>query len=296
MSLRDFAVMVLISAIWAVNVVVAKVVVSGMDVPPLFFGALRSGAIALAVLPWLLPMPRPAWRTIAVGLLMGGGGFGLMFVGLRTASPSAASIVTQLGIPMTTLLSVLMLGERIRWRRGLGIALAFFGVMVVMWSPDGIDVSTGLLFIAAGAFAGALGTILMKQMEGMSPLSYQAWVGFSSVILLSLSSAAAETGQVGAALEAGWFFGALVLYSALVVSVFAHSVYYALIQRYEANLVAPLTLMSPLMAIGLGIWLTQDYFDLRMAIGSGIALLGVLIIAIRPNFTLPKALLFRNRV
>jgi drug/metabolite transporter (DMT)-like permease len=80
------------------------------------------------------------------------------------------------------------------------------------------------------------------------------------------------------------------------VSVFAHSVYYALIQRYEANLVAPLTLMSPLMAIGLGLWLTQDYFDLRMAVGSAIALLGVLIIAIRPNFSLPKALLFRNRV
>ena len=99
MSLRDFALMVLICAIWAVNVVVAKVVVSGMDVPPLFFGALRSGAIALAVLPWLLPMPRPAWRTVAVGLLMGGGGFGLMFVGLRTASPSAASIVSQLASP-----------------------------------------------------------------------------------------------------------------------------------------------------------------------------------------------------
>lgn len=296
MSLRDFAVMVLICAIWALNVVVAKVVVSGMGVPPLFFGALRSGAIALAVLPWLLPVPRPVWRVVAVGILMGGGGFGLMFVGLRTASPSAASIVSQLGVPMATLLSIVMLGERVRWRRGLGIALAFLGVMVVMWNPDGIDVSAGLLFIAAGAFSGALGTILMKQMEGISPLSYQAWVGFTSVILLSMASAGAESGQLGAAASAGWPFVGLVLFSALVVSVFAHSVYYALIQRYEANLVAPLTLMSPLMAIGLGIWLTNDYFDMRMAVGSGIALLGVLIIAVRPNLTVPKTLLFRNRV
>ncbi len=296
MSLRDFALMVLICAIWALNVIVAKVAVSGMGVPPLFFGALRSGAIALAVLPWLLPVPRPAWRAVAVGALMGGGSFGLMFVGLRTASPSAAAIVSQLGVPMATLLSIIMLGERVRWRRALGIALAFLGVMVVMWTPDGFEVSVGLLFIAAGAFSGALGTILMKQMEGISPLSYQAWVGFTSVILLGFASGGAESGQFGAAARAGWPLIGLVLFSALVVSVFAHSVYYALIQRYEANLVAPLTLMSPLMAIGLGIWLTDDYFDLRMAVGSGIALLGVLIIAVRPNLTVPKTILFRNRV
>ena len=296
MSFRDFAVMMLVCAIWALNVVVAKVVVSGMDVPPLFFGALRSAVVALAVLPWLLPMPRPYWRILAVGLLMGVGSFGLMFIGLRTASPSAAAIVSQLGVPMATLLSVVMLGERIRWRRGLGIALAFFGVVLVMWDPNGFDVSTGLLFLAGSAFAGALGTILMKQMEGISPLSYQAWVGFTSMILLGFSSAGFEGGQVEAAVAAGWPFLGMVLFSALLVSVFAHSVYYALIQRYEANLVAPLTLVSPLMAIGLGIWLTDDYFDRRMALGSVVALLGVLIIAVRPTFTLPKSILFRNRV
>ena len=54
---------------------------------------------------------------------MGGGSFALLFVGLKTATPSAAAVVSQLGVPMVTLLSVMVLGERIRWRRGLGIAL-----------------------------------------------------------------------------------------------------------------------------------------------------------------------------
>ena len=73
----------------------------------------------------------------------------------------------------------------------------------------------------------------------------------------------------------------ILLFSALVVSVFAHTIYYGLIQRYDANLIAPLTLMSPLMAIGLGVWLTGDHFDTRKAIGTAVALAGVLIIAIR---------------
>ena len=295
MPFRDFALLVLICVCWGLNMVVSKWVVGPMEVPPLFYGALRSGAIALAVAPWLLPMPKPWWRILLVGVLMGAGGFALMFVGLQTASPSAAAVVTQLGVPMTTLLSVLLLGERIRWRRGLGIALAVAGVLLVMWDPRGLDISVGLLFVAAGAFSGALGTVLMKQLEGVRPLRYQAWVGFSSVVLLAGLSAGLETDQLPATFAAGWPLVAMVLYSALIVSVFAHTAYYGLIQRYEANLIAPLTLMSPLMAIGFGIWLTNDHFDARMALGTVIALAGVFIIAVRPSFSLPKALLFRNR-
>jgi O-acetylserine/cysteine efflux transporter len=296
MSLRDFALFVLICAVWGLNMVVSNVVVAVLGVPPLFYAAVRSAAIALAVCPWLLPMPRPRWRIVVVGILMGGGGFALLFVGLQTASPSAAAIVGQLGVPMVTVLSIVMLGETIRWRRGLGIALTVSGVMVVMWDPNGFEISTGLVFVAASAFTGALGSIMMKQMEGIRPLRFQAWVGFASAILLGVLSAVAETGQQDAAIRAGWPFVGLVLYSALLVSVFAHTAYYGLIQRYEANLVAPLTLMSPLFTIAFGVVLTNDPFDGRMALGTVLALLGVLIIAVRPNLAMPRALLVRNRI
>jgi drug/metabolite transporter (DMT)-like permease len=296
MSLRDFALFVLVCTLWGFNMVAAKIVVGELDVPPLFFATLRSAIIAVAVLPWLLPMPKPRLRTMAVGVLMGGGGFALLFVGLKTASPSAAAVVTQLGVPMVTVLSILMLGERVRWRRGLGIALAVGGVALVMWVPDGFELSGGLFFAAAGTFCGALGAVMMKQMEGIRPLRFQAWVGFSSVLLLAPLTAAFETGQWRAVWSAGWLFLLIVLYSALLVSVFAHTIYYGLIQRYDANLVAPLTLMSPLISIGLGIWLTNDHFDIRMGIGTVLALTGVLIVAVRPNATLGKRIFLRNRV
>jgi drug/metabolite transporter (DMT)-like permease len=296
MSLRDFFLFVLICVIWALNAIVAKVVVSDMQVPPLFFGALRSAAIALAVCPWLLPMPRPRWRILVVGILMGGGGFALYFVGLKTATPSSAAIVSQLGVPMATLLSVVVLGERIRWRRGIGIALTLAGVLFVMFNPAEFNLSSGLLFVAASACGGAIGTIMMKQMEGIRPLRFQAWVGFSSTVVLFAVSPAIETNQFSSALHAGWPLLFATLYSGLVVSVFAHTQYYGLIQRYEANLVAPLTLMGPLFTIGFGIWLTGDDFDLRMGIGTALALAGVFIIAVRPNAALGRKLLFRNRI
>ena len=71
------------------------------------------------------------------------------------------------------------------------------------------------------------------------------------------------------------------LFSALIVSVIAHTAYYALIARYEANLLAPLTLITPLATIALGVMITGDQLDGRMIAGSAIALLGVLIVAVR---------------
>lgn len=295
MSLRDFGALVLVCMVWASNNIISKYVVSGLHVPPMFYAAVRFAVVALAVSPWLFPMPRPRWRLIAVALLMGGGNFALLFIGFKTATPSAAAVVGQLGVPMTTLLSMAMLGERIQWRRGLGIALTFLGAVTVMFDPRGFAVSPGLLFVVASAFASSLGAVMMKQMDGVKPLQFQAWVGFASLWPLLALSAWLEPGQVAAARDAGWVFVAAVLYSGLIVSVTAHTVYYALIQRYEANLISPLTLMTPLGTIGLGVAITHDPFGPRMALGTVVALAGVLIIALRRNQVAPLLLALRLR-
>ena len=153
MTLRDFAILVAVCLVWSVNNVVSKVVVGMWHVPPLFYAGLRFALVLLVTLPWLRPMPRPAWRVLLIGLLMGGGSFALLFIGLQSVSPSAAAIIAQTGVPFTTLLSILMLGERIRWRRALGITLSLAGTVLVVWKP-GFAISAGMLYVLAAAFAG----------------------------------------------------------------------------------------------------------------------------------------------
>lgn len=280
MRLRDFLLLVAVCLTWGFSNVLSKIVVGDWHVPPLFFAAVRFAVVLAVTARWLLPMPRPAWRILAIGALMGGGNFALLFIGLQTASPSMAAVVIQAGVPITTLLSVVMLGERIRWRRGLGIALTLAGVLLVVWRP-GLVISRGLLFVLAAAGAGSLGAILMKQSARIAPLRFQAWVGLCGVVPLGLASAVFEHGQWGRAVAVGWPFVGALLFSALVVSVCAHTAYYWLIARYEANLLAPLTLMTPLSTIALGVTITGDRLDARMMLGSALALLGVLVIAIR---------------
>ena len=280
MSLRDFLLLVGICLIWATNNVVSKVVVSDWQVPPLLYAAVRFVLVAALTLPWLRPIPRPAWRIVTVGLLMGGGSFALLFMALQTVSPSAAAVVSQAGVPITTLLSILILGERIHWRRGLGITLTLIGVLVVVWEP-GFAISAGLLLVLAAAASGSLGAVLMKQMGDIAPLRFQAWVGMSSALLLAPLTLMLETPDWGQLAAVKWQFMAAVVFSALVVSVGAHTLYYVLIARYEANLIAPLTLITPLATIGLGVVITNDQLDTQMIVGSAIALTGVLIVALR---------------
>lgn len=279
-NLRDFLILIGVCLIWAANNVISKIVVAEWDIPPLLYAAMRFGIVLLATLPWLLPMPRPAWRILAVGLLMGGGTFAILFIGLQTVTPSEAAIVSQAGVPITTLLSIIMLGERIAWRRALGITLTLIGVLLVVWEP-GFAVSSGMLLILASAFFGSLGAVLMKQMDEIAPLRFQAWVGLTGFVALTPLTFILEQPEWSVIEAAGWPFLAALLFSALVVSVIAHTAYYVLIQRYEANLLSPLTLITPLATIGLGVAITGDQLDAQMIAGSAIALSGVLIVAVR---------------
>lgn len=280
MSLRDFTILIAICLAWALNNIVSKVVVSTWHVPPLMYGALRFAVVMLATLPWLLPMPRPSWRILLVGLLMGGGTFALLFIGFKTVTPSEAAVVSQAGVPITTLLSIVMLGERVQWRRALGIALTLAGVLVVVWEP-GFAISSGMLFVLAAALCGSLGAVMMKQMDEIAPLRLQAWVGITGFAVLSVFTVMLDRSEWHLAVAAGWPMVGAVLYSALVVSVLGHTAYYVLIHRYEANLLAPLTLITPLATIALGIAITGDQLNTKMIIGTAIALFGVLIVAVR---------------
>jgi O-acetylserine/cysteine efflux transporter len=295
MALRDFALLMAMCLIWAVNNIISKYVVSILEVPPLFYAAARFLIVALCLFPFLRPAPRPIWKLVLTAFLMGAGSFGLMFVGLKDATPSAAAVVLQLGMPATLILSMLFLGERVRWRRGLGIALTFAGVLTVMWNPHGLTLSGGLMLIAASTLMSAAGTVMTKQIEGIRPIAFQAWVGVSSLVPMTALSLWLEPRALDVAVAAGWTFWAALAFSALIVSLVAHTLYVTMLQRYEANLISALILVTPLATIGLGVAVLHDPFGPRLLIGSALALAGVLIIVLRGSRVMSLLLAMRNR-
>ncbi|MDZ4308420.1 DMT family transporter [Allopontixanthobacter sp.] len=295
MSARSFFLLTFVCILWALNVVVSRLVVDGLGVPPLWFAALRSLVVVLVLARYLRPVPS-RWPWVAlITFMISGGSFGLLFVGLRDATPSAAAVVSLSGAPLTVVFAILILKEKVRWRRGIGIALSFLGVAVAIASPSGWSSSVGLIFVGASAIVGALGSVWLKTIE-LPPLRLQAWAGLVSAIVLLPLSALTESGQAASVAAGGWRFAAGLAFSALVVSVFAHTVYFRLLRDHDANLIAPLTLMTPIFTIVAGAAITGDEVGLQLLVGALIAVSGVMVILVRPSRELFKPLLVRTRI
>ncbi len=295
MPFRDFALLVLLCIIWAANVIVSRIVVTDLAVPPLWYAMLRSVVVALALAPWLKWPGRNWWRVALVTTAVSGGGFALLFVGLQDATASSSAIVQLSGAPLTVIFAMLILKEQVRWRRGIGIALALGGVVLAVASPTGWENSAGLLFVFAGALVGALASVYLKTIEMPAP-RLMAWAGFFSTLLLLPLSLLLERDQITSMIAAPLEVAIALAFSGLVVSVFAHTLYFRILQANEAGVVAPITLLTPVFTILMGATLTGEAVGPVMLAGAVLAVAGVLVIAVRPSRTFFKGLLVRPRL
>jgi O-acetylserine/cysteine efflux transporter len=222
-------------------------------------------------------------RLMLAAALSGGLQFALLFIGL-SLSPGVASvaIATQLGVPFTTLMSVLFLGEVIRWRRWLGIGLAFAGVAVIGFQPALLEHRWGLAFVIASALIGSLGLVAVKSLgEALSPLELQAWFAWSGVPLLLLMTFFLENGHAAAIRSADWMDWGALLYTALIASLLGHTGFYWLVSRYPVTSISPITLLSPVFGVTFGAWLLDEPLTERILLGGALTLTGVFLIAMR---------------
>ena len=295
MNFRSFLLLVLVCILWALNMVVSHFAVGPLHIPPIWFTVLRSGLVSAIMLPWLFPFPEKPLKVALVTFAVSGGSFALQFIGLKHAAVSAASVVGLSSAPLTALFAVIFLGEVIHWRRAAGIFLAFAGVVVAIASPEDMNASVGLLFIFASAIVSALGAVFLKRLE-LNALRLQAWAGVSSACCLLPLSLVLEHGQIAATGVGGWPLIASVAFSAIGVSIVAHTLYFRLLQTHDANLVGPLTLMTPVFAVIAGVAINGDHVGPPLFIGGAIALIGVIVILVRPSTNLFKPFVVRTRI
>jgi drug/metabolite transporter (DMT)-like permease len=146
----------------------------------------------LAVLPFVLPKKgHHAFRTIHHygHFIRGAVGVGAMVAGFyaTTRLPLTDSTAISFTAPLFMILTaIFLLGEKVRWRRGLATIVGFIGVLVMV-RPD-----SGTLDIAAvvglfGAFLVALSTTLIKRLSATEEaLTILVYFGLFSSILTAI--------------------------------------------------------------------------------------------------------------
>lgn len=289
MKPADFGLLFVVCLVWALNLVITRWTVTVADVPPIFFAGVRLGLVGLVLAPFLFPAPRQIGLMFLIGMGMGAVQFGLLFLGLANASASAAAVIGQLGVPITTIFSMMFLGEQIGWRRGLGIVMSFVGVMIIAIDPEKFTLTLGMILLVLAAVSSSGASVLMKRIEPMSAMKLQAWVGTFSVVPLMVMSFVMETGQVEAVMSGDPLVYLSTAFAVLAVSIFGHGTFYRMIKKYDVTLISPLTLMTPIWGVVLGITMLGEPLTAKLIIGAVVALAGVGVIMMRPNRRFPEA-------
>lgn len=274
---RRHAVLALVVAVcWAVNFVVIDIGLESF--PPLLFAALRFGLTALPAI-FFVPRPDIRWRAVvAVGLFIGVGQFGVLFVAMNTGLPAGlASVIAPLQPVFTIPLAVIALGERPSLRQVIGVSFAIAGLGAI---AAGRAHDVPLLAVALGVASAAswgCGNVVTRAAKPKRPFSLLVW---SSVVaplpLLGLSLVFEGTGRWQTAMSSVGASGIAALAYVVVVSTFfGYGVWYWLISRYPASTVAPFTLLVPVVGI-LTAWLVRgEHPTWGELLGSLVVLVGL---------------------
>jgi len=277
---RDLLLLIGMNLIWGLNLISSKIGVG--QFPPIFFTALRFGSLALFLVPMLRIHRGQMTNLFAAAMLTGPAAFALLFAGIfLTEDAATVAVATQMSVPFSTLMSVLFLGETIRWRRIMGIVLAFAGIVIISFDPRVFAYWEGLALVVCSSFVSSLGLIFLKRLKGISPLELQSWIALAGGAILLALSLALEAGQMTAVRNATWEGWGALIFTTVMSSLIAHTAWYYLVSRYPVTSLSPLTLLSPLFGIFFGVTLLHDQLTARMLVGGAVTLVGVLIVVLR---------------
>lgn len=262
MTTRDKVLGVSVAVLWGLNFLAIR---AGLNqFPPFFLAALRFLVIAVPV---VLFVPRP--RVPLKWLLLYGFGFGflqfaLLFTAMSIGMPTGlASLVLQASAPFTVILGALLLGERVGPRQWFGIGIAIGGMVLIGWDRAVGASLLPVVLTLLGAFGWALGNLGNRLAQAPNPMQLMLWMCVVPPLPMLALSAVVEgpaTGwnALGHAVSTAQFSGLIGLaYIVVVATLVGSGLWTALISRYPAGVVAPFSLLVPVVGIGAS-WLVLD--------------------------------------
>ncbi|EJL86757.1 putative membrane protein [Herbaspirillum sp. CF444] len=275
MSTRDFFLALLTVTIWGGNVIAVKLGV--LDLPPLLMTALRLSMVALMLMPFVR-LRRCNLRWILLfSLTFSTLHFSLMFLGLKMAEAGTGAILLQMGTPIATLLGVAIFRESLSPLQFCGLLISFGGVVLLTFSPA-IPPLLPFLLLLASALAWAISNLIAKHTPQIDMMELICWASFFGVPQVALLSYVFEHGQLQAMLNAGWIAWSSVAYCAALSSTLGYWLWYGLLRRYAIGKIMPLSLLSPVFSVFLGVLVFKDSADLKKIAGAVITVGGIVFV------------------
>jgi drug/metabolite transporter (DMT)-like permease len=239
---------------WASGFTVAKLALT--VAPPGIFGGVRfliTGALLLGYAAWRGELRgRIPWIGLAVlGILNQAGYQGLAWQGMGGVSAGLTTIIASLNPILIAALAAPLLGERMHWRKVLGLVLGFAGAVFVVRHriATGHDDPRGILLIIGSLLSLVAGTLAFKWLAPNVTLPVA--VGVQTAAAGALLSVLGFSFEDPARISYTPLFWFLMAWCILVMSIGALLLWFWLLRNGTASSASALHFLIP--PIGLAI-------------------------------------------
>ncbi len=282
MSLKNWGLLFLLSAIWGGSFFFNGVLVQQLEPLTITFGRTLLAAIALNIVivaqGQRMPTQLAIWGAFAVmGLLNNMIPFSLIAFGQKSIDSGLASIFNA-----TMPLFSVMLGhfftsdEKLTWNKLLGVVLGIIGVIVLI-GPQALQSigaqTIGQLAVLGAAFSYAVAAIFGRRFRGLPPLIPAAGMLTCSA-LLSLPFAVFMDRFYTVTPTAATIWAMLGL--AIVSTAVAYILYFTILSSAGATNISLVTLLIPLTALVLGVLFLDETITTALMIGMLLIFSGLL--------------------
>lgn len=274
---------ILLCLIWGSTWLAIKLGVDG-GMPPLLGASLRFAIAAALLLPVARVMAPAAFRdrtalrlALLVGLLSFGFGYGCTYIAALWIPSGLGSLTFGFFPFWVAVLSHFILGDRLTLAKLLAIGLGFSGLALLSYGSLrelGADTALGVAIVTASVLVQGFPQTLIKRDGKDVPTVFLSGVGMlvGSVVLALVAGAAGEwsrpfpwTSQVVLSIA----------YLAIMGSIVTFMIYYALLKRLSATLMALIALVTPPIAVVLGGVYRGEKLGALTLTGGAIVLAGV---------------------
>lgn len=293
MTARNWGQLIILSLIWGSSFLFIKIGVTELSPVWVVLGRLLAGALFLMALAawrgvglpparfWLPLVPVAFFNNVLPFILIAWG---------ETHIGSGLASVLNATTPLFSVLIMSTIGdERWNWPKGLGIAIGFLGVFVLV-GADLRDLAAagtqGQLAIVGASLCYAVGGFLVRRtLTGGKPLALatgQLLVAFALTLPMALLPATMPT-----ALPSPLVLGSVAALGFLG-SGLAYAIYYSLIAEVGATRTLVVTYLVPVTALFWGWLFLSETLDRQMLTGLALIVFGIILVNRRQEAAVPR--------
>lgn len=258
MKIRDLLLAVTVTFIWGINFSFIKLGLGSLD-PFMLIG----WRFFLCAFPLVFFIKKPDVKIIyliSYGLFIGVGLWGSVSLGIYFGvSAGIASVVLQIAVFFTVILSYFILGDTIDTSKKIGFILALIGVGLILTVTDGSVTYIGLFCVIIGALSWAITNIIIKKAQVKEMFAFIVWSSLFSPIPLFLLAYLTQ-GEI-VYIE---FFENInkevifsILFQVYPTTLLGYWIWNSLLTKYPVSTVVPITLLIPIFGL-LGSYIVFD--------------------------------------